>query len=77
MTTLLSPKVKIKDVLEAVIDEMVEKGIFWSEAVAEFEKIFIERALRETKGNLSLAAETMGIHRNTLSKKVREHGIRG
>ena len=66
---------KIKQVLEEIIDEMVAKGIYWTEAVSQFEKLFILRALEESNGNLSRAAETMGVHRNTLSKKLREHGI--
>ncbi len=66
---------KIKQVLEKLIDEMVTKGIYWSEAVSQFEKLFILRVLKETNGSLSRAAETMGVHRNTLSKKIREHGI--
>ncbi len=66
---------KIKQALEEIIDEMVGKGIYWTEAVAQFEKLFILRALEKSNGNLSRAAETMGVHRNTLSKKLREHGI--
>jgi DNA-binding NtrC family response regulator len=66
---------KIKQVLEEIIDEMVAKGIYWTEAVSQFEKLFILRALEKSDGNLSRAAETMGVHRNTLSKKLREHRI--
>ena len=66
---------KIKQVLEEIIDEMVAKGIYWTEAVSQFEKLFIQRALDESNGNLIRAAETMGVHRNTLSKKIREHKI--
>jgi len=67
---------KIKQVLEEIIDEMVAKGIYWTEAVSQFEKLFILRALEKSDGNLSRAAETMGVHRNTLSKKLREHKIK-
>ncbi len=67
---------KIKQVLEEIIDEMVAKGIYWTEAVSQFEKLFILRALEKSNGNLSRAAETMGVHRNTLSKKLREHKIK-
>ncbi|MDA2926533.1 helix-turn-helix domain-containing protein, partial [Acidobacteria bacterium AH-259-G07] len=70
-----APGPQIKDVLESVIDEMVAKGIYWSEATSQFEKLFILRVLQQTNGNLSRAAETMGIHRNTLSKKIREYEI--
>ncbi len=66
---------KIKQVLEEIIDEMVAKGIYWTEAVSQFEKLFILRALEKSNGNLSRAADTMGVHRNTLSKKLREHKI--
>lgn len=70
-----SGKPKIKDILESVIDEMVTKGILWPEANAQFEKLFILRVLSQSNGNLSHAAKTMGVHRNTLSKKLREHAI--
>ncbi len=54
---------------------MVAKGILWPEAQSEFEKLFLLRVLRETGGNLGRAAELMRVHRNTLSKKLRQHGI--
>jgi len=65
----------IKDVLESLIDELVSKGILWQEAVSEIEKLFILRVLRESRGNVGRAAEKMGVHRNTLSKKIREYEI--
>lgn len=68
-------KPRIKDVLESVIDEMVSKGIYWTEALSQFEKMFILRVLEQTNGNLGRAARTMGIHRNTLSRKIREHEV--
>jgi DNA-binding NtrC family response regulator len=65
----------IKDLLEQVIEEVVGKGLFWPEVAGEFEKMFIVQALRLSGGNVSRAAEVMGVHRNTLSKKLREHKI--
>ncbi len=65
----------IKDVLEKVIDELVSKGILWHEAEAQFEKLFIIRVIAEEKGNLSRAAEVMGLHRNTLAKKVKLYSV--
>lgn len=67
---------KIKDRLEDIVEEIVSGGIFWSEAVSQFEKLFILRVLRESNGNLGKAAKIMGVHRNTLSKKIREYTIR-
>jgi DNA-binding protein Fis len=49
---------------------MVERGILLEEAVTEFEKKFIKRVLDRTNGNQSRAARVLGIHRNTLSRKV-------
>ena len=58
--------------LERLIDEMVERGIRFADATREFEKRFIARVLAESDGNLSKAADVLGIHRNTLSRKISE-----
>lgn len=60
----------MKSRLEALVTEMVERGILFEDAVAEFEKHFILAVLKRTNGNLSKAAEVLRIHRNTLSKKA-------
>jgi len=60
----------VKDQLEALITRMIEHGIQYSEAVAEFEKRFIQHMLEKNNGNHSKAAKALGIHRNTLSRKV-------
>jgi Fis family transcriptional regulator, factor for inversion stimulation protein len=62
----------VKQQLEALITEMVEKGIVFADAKREFEKRFIARVLQQHKGNLSRAAQDLGIHRNTLGKKIEE-----
>ena len=41
----------------------------------EMEKRMIRRALRETGNNLTLASEKLGIHRNTLRRKIAEYGL--
>ena len=56
--------------LEALIDEMLDGRILLDEAVAEFEKLYIQKALRRQKDHLSKTAQVLGIHRNTLSKRV-------
>jgi DNA-binding NtrC family response regulator len=62
--------------LERLIAEMVEKGIRFPEASREFEKRFISCVLNESDGNLSKAADMLGIHRNTLSRKITEHRLK-
>ena len=66
----------MRELLERLVDEMVTKGIRFEDAQCEFEKRFITRALTATDGNLSKAADLLGIHRNTLSRKISEYRIR-
>jgi len=61
--------------LEALIDEMLDGQIMLDEAVAEFEKLYIQKALARHKEHLSRTATTLGIHRNTLSKRVATYRI--
>jgi DNA-binding NtrC family response regulator len=56
--------------LEALIDDMLDGQIMLDEAVAEFEKLYIQKALARHKEHLSRTANILGIHRNTLSKRV-------
>jgi DNA-binding NtrC family response regulator len=61
---------QIRARLEALIDEMLDGQIMLDEALAEFEKLYIEKALLRHKEHLSRTANILGIHRNTLSKRV-------
>ena len=56
--------------LEALIDEMLDGQIMLDEALSEFEKLYIQKALARHSEHLSQTAATLGIHRNTLSKRV-------
>jgi DNA-binding NtrC family response regulator len=66
----------LREQLERLVDEMVTKGIRYDEAVREFEKKFIAQVLLKADGNLGKAADLLGIHRNTLARKVTEHHLR-
>jgi len=59
--------------LEALIDEMLDGQIMLDEALSEFEKLYIQKALTRHKEHLSRTAATLGIHRNTLSKRVADY----
>jgi len=54
---------------------MVERGIYFDEAIEEFEKRFIKRVLDRANGNQSKAAQFLGIHRNTLSRKIEAYKL--
>ncbi len=60
----------MRDQLESLVGQMVERGILFEEAVSEFEKRFIKSVLDRANGNQSRAAKVLGIHRNTLSRKI-------
>ena len=65
----------MKDQLEALIVRMVDSEISYTDAVGEFEKRFIKRVLENSNGNQSKAAQALGIHRNTLSRKIEILGL--
>ena len=62
--------------LERLVEEMVSRGIRFDDASREFERRFISRVLADSDGNLSKAADVLGMHRNTLSRKVVEHRLK-
>lgn len=65
----------MKEQLESLIGMMVDRGILLEEAITEFEKKFIKCVLEHSKGNQSRAAKVLGIHRNTLSRKVSDYKL--
>jgi DNA-binding protein Fis len=66
---------KFKERLEILCTEMIDKGILFSEAMDQFERCFIAEVMRRNNGSLIRASGVLGIHRNTLSKKVRSRKI--
>jgi len=65
----------VKDQLEGLVTQMVDRGILFDEAIGEFEKRFIKRTLERADGNQCRAAKMLGIHRNTLSRKMGEYKL--
>jgi Fis family transcriptional regulator len=66
----------ISDRLERLVEEMVDKGVQFDDAVREFEKRFIVRVLGKADGSLTKTADVLGIHRNTLTRKMGEYKIK-
>ena len=65
----------MKQQLESLVSEMIDRGIRFTEAKREFEKKFIAQVLQQHRGNLSRAAKDLRIHRNTLGKKIEEYKL--
>ena len=62
--------------MELLVKDMVEKEVRYRDALKEFQKIYLETALRKYKGNKSRMAESLGIHRNTLNNKAKSLKIK-
>ena len=62
--------------LEQLVTQMVEKGIQYEDALREFDRRFIVEVVDKSDGNLTKAADTLGVHRNTLSRKIKELKIK-
>ena len=65
----------MKEQLDTLINQMIEHGIHFEDAVSELEKRFIKKVLEKNKGNQSKSAHDLGIHRNTLSRKIDEFSL--
>jgi len=58
------------------VQQMLDRGVRYEDARREFEKVFITRALQRSNGCLGDAAELLGIHRNTVTRKMAEYKIK-
>ena len=56
--------------------EMIKGGITLDEGRQALEARLIERAVDNAGGHLGHAADQLGIHRNTLARKITEYRIR-
>lgn len=66
---------QMRDRMELLIEEMLDGQILLNEALLEFEKIYIQKAMKRNDEHVSNTANALGIHRNTLSKKAAAYQI--
>lgn len=62
--------------LDQLVVEMVTRGVHYTDAQREFDKRFITCVIEKSDGNLCKAADTLGVHRNTLTRKAKQLKIR-
>jgi DNA-binding protein Fis len=67
----------MKQRFDALIDDLMNAGFFLEQAVEILERGMIERSLQIKSGNQCEASKLLGIHRNTLQRKMVEHKIDG
>ncbi|MBP7776768.1 MAG: helix-turn-helix domain-containing protein [Acidobacteria bacterium] len=60
----------MREELDRIVNEMVDRGVHFNDAQREFERRFIARVVAHCDGNVGKAAEALGMHRNTLTRRV-------
>lgn len=65
---------KLEEYFQALQGERPSFELY-AQVIREVEKPLISMTLKQTQGNKIKAAEMLGINRNTLRKKMREHNI--
>jgi Fis family transcriptional regulator, factor for inversion stimulation protein len=65
----------MKERFDGLIDHLLAGNIFLQEAIELLERGMIGRALEQHGGNRCAASKQLGIHRNTLHRKLSEYGL--
>ena len=66
----------MRDRLQQLVAEMVDKGIRYEDARREFDRHFLTSVVGRCAGNLGKAAAMLGVHRNTLTRRMQELKIK-
>ena len=65
----------MRNELEALILDMLDRGIRQPLAQKDFEKTYLRLALDRNQGHRQDTAKVLGIHRNTLKNKLEKHRL--
>ncbi len=65
----------MKENFDGLVQHLLNGGIFLGEAIELLEKSMIAGALGRNRGNQCAASKQLGIHRNTLQRKMAEYEI--
>ena len=65
----------MNDRMEGLAQQLLSGNIFLEEAIELLERCMIKGALELAAGNQSEASKRLGIHRNTLQKKLVAYGL--
>jgi DNA-binding NtrC family response regulator len=65
----------MKENFDTLVQHLLNGGIFLGQAIEILEKRMIEGALERCQGNRCTAAKALGIHRNTLQRKLTDYEI--
>jgi len=65
----------MKEKFDGLVDHLMGANIFLEQAIEILEKAMIQRALENNAGNQCAASKVLGIHRNTLQRKMVAYGL--
>jgi transcriptional regulator with PAS, ATPase and Fis domain len=66
----------LRDLLDRLVTEMVRGGLTLEDARTVLEKRFIEQVLEGADHHIGRAAERLGVHRNSLARKIEEYHVK-
>jgi len=67
----------MKDRFDGLVQHLLDGGFFLQQAIEVLETSMIQGVLDRNKGNQCAAAKQLGIHRNTLQRKMVEYSLGG
>jgi len=67
----------MKNGFDGLVEHLLDGGLFLQQAIEILEKGMIQGALERNRGNQCAAAKLLGIHRNTLQRKMVEYEVGG
>ena len=67
----------MKDSFDGLVGHLLDGGLFLQQAIEILEKGMIQGALERSHGNQCAAAKQLGIHRNTLQRKMVVYEVGG
>lgn len=66
----------MKESFDSLVEHLMTSGFFLEEAVEILETTLIMHALKRTEWNRTEASKLLGIHRNTLQRKMRDYKLK-
>jgi DNA-binding NtrC family response regulator len=67
----------MKDRFDELVERLLDGGLFLQQAVEVLEKSMIQGALERNHSNQCAASKQLGIHRNTLQRKMVAYAVGG
>jgi DNA-binding NtrC family response regulator len=66
----------MKDRFAPLVKCVLDGGLFLEETIELLERALIEGSLARADGNQSAASKALGIHRNTMKRKIAEYELK-